>query len=79
MQQITQRVFLAAGLVSVLGGCVVTPARVAVAPPEVVVPAGVVYVSPTYVAPAPGYVWVHHHRHGWGYHHPRHGWHRGWR
>lgn len=62
-----------------LAGCVVTPARVAVAPPEVVVPAGVVYVAPSYPVPAPGYVWVHHPRHGWGYRHHAHGWHRGWR
>ncbi len=47
-------------------------------PPGVIVPAGVVYVAPAYAAPAPGYVWSHHHRHGWGWHHGRHGWHRGW-
>lgn len=63
-----------------LAGCVVTPARVAVAPPEVVVPAGVVYVAPTYAVPARGYVWSYHSpRYGWGYRHPHHGWHRGWR
>jgi hypothetical protein len=73
------RLVLATGLVLALSGCIVTPARVAVAPPEVVVPAGVVYVAPTYAVPAPGYVWVHHPRYGWGYHHRHHGWHRGWR
>lgn len=70
-----------AGLTLAVGatGCVVAPARVAVAPPEVVVPAGVVYVAPTYTVPAPGYVWAHHPRYGWGYRHHYHGWHRGWR
>lgn len=62
----------------VLAGCVVRPARIVVAPPEVVVPAGVVYVAPTYAVPAPGYVWAHHPRYGWGYRHAHHGWHRGW-
>ena len=59
---------LAAGL----AGCVVAP----VAPYE---PVGVAYVGPAYAMPAPGYIWVHHARHGWGWRHPRHGWHRGWR
>jgi hypothetical protein len=68
-----------AGLLSVtLSGCVVVPARVAVAPPEVVAPAGVVYVAPTYAMPAPGFVWSYHARYGWGWRHPRQGWHRGW-
>ena len=69
-----------------LAGCIVVPPRarvvapvpVVVAPPEVVVPVGVVYVARTYAAPAPGYVWAHHPRYGWGYRHARHGWHRGW-
>ena len=62
-----------------LSGCVITPARVAVAPPEVMVPVGVVYVAPTYAVPAPGYVWAYHARYGWGYRHAQYGWHRGWR
>lgn len=70
---------IAAGVMLILSGCVVTPAHVAVAPPEVVVPAGVVYVAPSYRVPAPGYVWTHHPRYGWGYRHHHHGWHRGWR
>lgn len=76
-----RRLAMAAGMTMTitLAGCIVTPARVAVAPPEVVVPAGVVYVAPTYAVPAPGYVWGHHPRYGWGYRHPSHGWHRGWR
>jgi len=64
-----------------LSGCVVAPAPgpvVVAPPPGVVVPRGVVYVAPTYPMPAPGYVWVHHPRYGWGWHHGRHGWHRGW-
>ena len=76
-----QLAFAASGVIMItlaLTGCIVTPARVAVAPPEVVVPAGVVYVAPTYAVPAPGYMWVHHPRYGWGYRHARHGWHRGW-
>jgi hypothetical protein len=67
---------------SALSGCVIAPApppRVVVAPPPgVIVPVGVVYATPVYAAPAPGYVWVHHPRHGWGWHHHHHGWHRGW-
>jgi hypothetical protein len=80
---------LAAGVTAAisisLAGCIVVPPRarvvapaVVVAPPEVVVPAGVVYVAPAYAVPAPGYVWAHHPRYGWGYRHARHGWHRGW-
>lgn len=62
----------AIALATGLAGCVVAP----VAPHA---PVGVAYVGPVYAMPAPGYVWVHHGRHGWGWRHPRHGWHRGWR
>jgi hypothetical protein len=73
--------FLLALIVLLLAsGCVVAPAPgpVAVAPPGVVVPAGVVYVAPTYAVPAPGYTWRYNARYGWGWYHPTYGWHRGW-
>ena len=62
-----------------LAGCVVTPARVAITPPGVVVPGGVTYVAPIYPQPAMGYGWAHHPEYGWGWRHPEHGWHQGWR
>lgn len=70
-----------------LAGCVVAPVGMEPdhrGPPGYgghvhAVPPAVVYVAPTYVMPAPGYVWQHHGRHGWGWHHPHRGWHRGWR
>ncbi|HTD90399.1 MAG TPA: hypothetical protein VK663_07035 [Burkholderiales bacterium] len=79
-----KRFTLAAGLtisISIaLAGCIVAPAPIAVGPPPgVVLPPGVVYVAPTYAIPAPGYVWVHHPRYGWGWRHSQYGWHRGWR
>jgi hypothetical protein len=64
-------------ILAALMGCVIAP-RHAHPPAGVVVPAGVVYVAPTYPIPAPGYIWSHHHKHGWGWHHKNHGWHRGW-
>ena len=65
---------------AVLGGCVVAPVgvRPAYGGPGYDTPPGVVYVAPTYALPAPGYVWHHHPRHGWGWRHGNHGWHRGW-
>jgi hypothetical protein len=73
-----KRLVFVAGLTIFLTGCIVAPPRVVV-PVGVAVPAGVVYVSPSYPVPAPGYVWAHHPRYGWGYRHHHHGWHRGWR
>jgi hypothetical protein len=70
-----KKLILSCSVAGLLSGCVVAPAG---PPPGVVVPAGVVYVAPDYAAPAPGYVWVHHARYGWGWHHPQYGWHRGW-
>jgi hypothetical protein len=65
----------AAGITTVIAttltGCIV-------APPRVYVPAAPVYVAPAYPVPAPGYVWAHHPRYGWGYRHSSYGWHRGW-
>ncbi len=68
------RTGMAAALLAGLAGCVVAPVG-----PGYHTPRGVVYVAPTYVSPGPGFVWIHHSRHGWGWHHPRRGWHRGWR
>ena len=81
MKQRTKQLTIATSLAMAitLAGCIVAPARVAVAPPEVVVPAGVIYVAPSYAVPGPGYAWAHHPRYGWGYRHHHHGWHRGWR
>ena len=59
---------------TVLTGCIVAPVG-----PGYDAPPGVVYVAPTYAIPAPGYVWGHHARFGWGWRHPHLGWHRGWR
>ena len=64
---------IAAVLVS-LTGCVVVPARHAVA-----VEAAPVYIAPTYESPGVGWVWEYHPHYGWGWHHPQLGWHRGWR
>ena len=74
-----KRLIVAAGLTAAvaLAGCIVAPPRVIV-PVGVAVPPGVVYVSPSYPVPAPGYVWAHHPRYGWGYRHSNYGWHRGW-
>ena len=60
-------------LLSVLSGCVVAPPRPVVVHPQAVV------VEPAYASPGPGWVWVQHPRHGWGWHHRDRGWHRGWR
>lgn len=71
------RISLSATLFStiLLSGCVVAPMPIR----SPVAHAGGVYVAPLYPIPAPGYAWVHHPRHGWGWHHHHHGWHRGWR
>ena len=62
-------------------GCIVVPARPAVAvyAPAAEAPAGVVYVAPSYPVPAAGYLWRYHPGYGWGWYHPQYGWHRGWR
>ena len=65
---------IVASLLMLLGGCVVAPAPVRVAPPP-----RVAYVPPAYAIPGPGYVWAHHPQYGWGWHHPTYGWHKGWR
>lgn len=62
----------ATAVLAALAGCVVAPL-----PGHH--PRGVVYIAPTYASPGPGYIWGHHHRHGWGWRHPHRGWHRGWR
>ncbi|MES2941806.1 MAG: hypothetical protein V4772_02925 [Pseudomonadota bacterium] len=65
---------------ALLAGCAVEPVVVRPVHAGVYVPPpGVTYVAPTYAMPAPGYVWMHHPRYGWGWHHPEHGWHYGWR
>jgi hypothetical protein len=66
MRKIAVIPMLVIALAGGLTGCVIAPA----APP---VP--VAY----YPMPAPGYIWVRHSHHGWGWHHPHRGWHRGWR
>ncbi len=45
---------IVASLLMLLGGCVVAPAPVRVAPPP-----RVAYVPPTYAIPGPGYVWAY--------------------
>ena len=76
LQSGSARISLSATLISttLLFGCVVAPTPIR----GPVAPAGV-YVAPLSPIPAPGYVWVHHPRQGWGWHHHHHGWHRGWR
>jgi hypothetical protein len=34
--------------------------------------------KPSYPIPAPGYVWINHPQHGYGWHHQSYGWHKGW-
>lgn len=64
----------AAAMLAALAGCVVAPVG-----PGYHYPDAAVHIGPTYASPGHGYVWLRHHRHGWGWQHPRRGWHRGWR
>ena len=76
----TLKVTACSVLLVCLSGCVIQPAGIRPAyPVNHGQPPGVVHIAPAYVLPAPGFVWLHHPNHGWGWRHPDRGWHRGWR